>query len=171
MDIGLLILRAVVGLALAAHGSQKLFGVFGGHGIRGTGGFFESIGFRPGPVMATFAGLCELAGGLGLAVGFLTPFAAAAIIAVMIAATFTVHLDKGFFAQDGGFELPLINSAVAAGVAFTGPGRYSVDEQSAWWIAGERWGLIALGLGIVGGVFALGVRATTRSRAAAHRPT
>jgi putative oxidoreductase len=171
MDIGLLILRAVVGFALAAHGSQKLFGLFGGHGIRGTGQFFESIGFRPGPVMATFAGLCELGGGLFLAFGLLVPFAAAAIITVMIAATFTVHLEKGFFSQNGGFELPLINAVAAAGLAFTGPGRYSLDEQSAWWIAGERWGALAIGLGVVGGLFALGMRATTRSRAEAHRPS
>jgi len=81
MDTGLLIIRVVIGLSLAAHGAQKLFGAFGGHGIAGTGGFFESLGMRPGKVLATLAGLAEFVGGLGLVIGLLIPFAAAAIVA------------------------------------------------------------------------------------------
>ena len=78
METGLLIIRVVVGLSLVAHGAQKLFGAFGGHGIAGTAGFFESLGMRPGKLFATLAGLGETGGGLGLALGLLTPFSAAA---------------------------------------------------------------------------------------------
>src|SRR5438876_11448049 len=98
MSIGLLILRLVVGLSLAAHGAQKLFGWFGGHGIAGTGQFLEQLGFRPGRPHAVQAGLAELVGGLFLATGFLTPAAAAAVVAVMVVAAVSVHVKKGFFA-------------------------------------------------------------------------
>ncbi len=152
MEFGLLLIRAVVGLALAAHGAQKLFGAFGGHGLAGTGGWFESIGFRPGKPMAAMAGLGELGGGLLLALGLLTPLAAAAIIAVMVAATLSVHLDKGFFGQDGGYELPAINAAAAAGLAFIGPGPISLDAALGIDLAGATWGVIALLLGAIGGV-------------------
>ena len=94
MDTGLLIIRVVLGLTLAAHGAQKLFKWFGGYGIAGTGGFLESMGFRPGRLFATLSGLGEFAGGLGLAVGFLTPLAAAGIIATMLVAIWTVHLKR-----------------------------------------------------------------------------
>src|SRR5215204_6968662 len=73
ISIGLLLLRIVVGLAMAAHGSQKLFGWFGGHGLAGTGGFFEMIGFRPGRLFAMAAGVTEIASGLLIALGFLGP--------------------------------------------------------------------------------------------------
>jgi putative oxidoreductase len=167
MEIGLLVIRLVVGLALAAHGAQKLFGWFGGHGIAGTGGFFESLGLRPGNAMAVTAGLGEFAGGLGLAAGFLTPLAAAVVIATMLTASLTFHAGKGFFATEGGYELPVTYAAVAAGLAFTGAGRISIDHAVglyAWY--GPRWGLIALGLGLAGAAGALAVRAVqTRRRA------
>jgi putative oxidoreductase len=89
MSMGLLVLRVAFGALFAAHGTQKLFGWFGGYGLEGTGGFFESIGFRPGKVMAFVAGATELSAGLGLAFGLLTPLAAAAVIGVMINAIFT----------------------------------------------------------------------------------
>jgi putative oxidoreductase len=104
MEIGLLVLRLVVGLAFAAHGAQKLFGAFGGAGIDGTGAFFEQVGLRPGRLHAVAAGVCELAGGALIAVGLLTPFAAAALIAVMTAAVLTVHAHNGFFVANNGFE-------------------------------------------------------------------
>src|ERR671933_1624653 len=97
MDLALLGLRLVVGLTFAAHGAQKLFGVFGGHGIKGTAGFFEQIGLRPGKLHAWAAGSAEFLGGLLIALGLVTPFAAAALIAVMTAAVLSVHLKNGFF--------------------------------------------------------------------------
>src|SRR5215831_15810055 len=127
MEFGLLILRVAVGLTLAAHGAQKLFGMFGGYGIAGTGGFFASLGFRPGKVMAVMAGLGEAIGGLAFALGLLTPFASALIIAVMTVAIWSVHMEKGFFNSNGGFEYPMVLSAVASSVAFTGPGPLSMD--------------------------------------------
>ena len=150
MEFGLLLIRVVVGLALAAHGAQKLFGLFGGHGIAGTGGFFESLGLRPGKPLAALAGLGETCGGLGLAFGWLTPFASALIVATMLVAIWTVHIDKGFFVSNGGYEYPLVNAAVALGVAFTGPGLISLDWLLQLPLAGTKWGFIALGLGLVG---------------------
>src|SRR5947209_11495377 len=91
MNLGLLVLRLVVGFLFVGHGAQKLFGVLGGHGLRGTAGFFESIGLRPGNVHATAAGLLEFVGGILLALGLLTPVGSAAVIAVMPAAVLAVH--------------------------------------------------------------------------------
>ena len=126
-SIGLFILRLVLGLVLAAHGSQKLFGLFGGHGIKGTGGWLESIGIKPGALFATFAGLGEFLGGLGVAVGLLTPIAAAGIVIVMLVATFSVHVKKGLWNTDGGYEYPLLIIVAALALALTGPGSISLD--------------------------------------------
>jgi putative oxidoreductase len=164
MDIGLLIIRLVLGTTLAVHGAQKLFGLFGGYGISGTGSFFESIGFRPGKPFAALAGLGEFAGGLALAVGLYTPVAAAVLISTMLVAI-TVHAEKGFFAQAGGYEYPLILVATAAAVAFTGAGSISGDAVLGHSYAGVTYGLVALALGIVGAIPALAARALGRSRA------
>src|SRR5947199_8084248 len=107
MHLGLFVLRLVVGLLFAGHGAQKLFGVFGGHGLQGTAGFFEAIGLKPGRLHATFAGAAEFFGGLLLALGFLTAFASAAVIAVMVAAVITVHWTKGLWSTGGGYEYNL----------------------------------------------------------------
>jgi putative oxidoreductase len=155
MEYGLLLIRVVIGLSLAAHGAQKLFGMFGGYGIAGTGSFLESLGFRPGKPLAALAGLGELGGGLALAIGLLTPLAAAVIIAAMIVAVFGVHLPKGFFGQNGGYEYPMIVAVVAAGLAFVGPGRLSADAAAGWWLSGATWGLIAIGVGVVGALIPL----------------
>ena len=111
MDTGLLLARMVLGLLMAAHGAQKLFGWFGGYGLAGTGGFFESLGFRPGRLFAAAAGFTELAGGLLLAFGLLGPLGPAMLIAVMIVAMATVHWQHGLFSQNNGIELPLVYSA------------------------------------------------------------
>jgi putative oxidoreductase len=100
MNTGLLILRLVMGLAMAAHGSQKLFGWFGGGGITGTGAFLESIGFRPGSRFALMAGLSEFFGGFLLALGFMGPVGPALMVSVMLIAIVTVHLGHGFFASN-----------------------------------------------------------------------
>jgi putative oxidoreductase len=127
MDTGILILRVVFGIAIAAHGSQKLFGWFGGYGIKGTGEFFEGLGFRPGTAFATAAGLGEFGGGSLIAFGLLTPLGAASVLATMLVAIVTVHLKNGFFAMGNGIELPFLYAASAVAVAFTGAGRFSMD--------------------------------------------
>src|SRR5712691_9967546 len=98
MDAGLLIVRFIFGLLMAAHGAQKLFGWFGGYGLAGTGGFMESLGFRPGQVFAAAAALAEFIGGLLVALGLLGPVGPALIVSVMIVAAVTVHLQHGVFA-------------------------------------------------------------------------
>ena len=126
IDLGLLVLRLAVGLTIAPHGAQKLFGWFGGYGIKGTGGWLESIGLKNGAFLAFLAGAAELFGGLGIAAGLFTPIAAAGVIVAMLVAIVTVHKGKGFFNSNGGSELPLLIALGALGVAITGPGAYSL---------------------------------------------
>jgi putative oxidoreductase len=129
MDIVLVIVRAIVGVGIAAHGAQKLFGAFGGHGLSGTGKFFEKLGFRPGGVFAMAAGSGEFFGGLLTAVGLLGPIGPAIVILVMLVAVVTVHLGNGFFAANNGVELPLAYAASALLLAFAGPGPFSLDVR------------------------------------------
>lgn len=165
LNTGLFILRVFVGLQMAAHGSQKLFGWFGGHGPEGTGGYFESLGFRPGKHFAVAAAIGELGGGLLLVLGLLTPLGSAALIGVMVTAIATVHLDKGFFAQDGGYELPLLIAIVAVAVAFTGPGAASLDAAIGWNLATPWYAFGAIVLGLLGAGAALAARAQVRHHA------
>ena len=158
MDIGLLILRLAVGLTMAAHGGQKLFGWFGGYGIAGTGGFMESLGFRPGKVHATLAGLSELVGGLLIALGLLTPVGSALVLTVMVVAIGSVHLPKGFFVSDGGFEYNLVIMAAVVSLAFMGPGAYSLDAVQGLELSGWIPGVVALVAGLVLGGGALASR-------------
>ncbi|WP_270166231.1 DoxX family protein [Paenibacillus sp. SYP-B4298] len=124
---GLFIIRIVVGLLFIGHGAQKLFGWFGGYGPKGTGGWLESIGVKPGVAMAVVAGLMELLGGLLFALGLLTPVAAALIIATMLVAIFKVHGANGLWTTANGYEYNLVLIAVALGVALVGAGDYSLD--------------------------------------------
>jgi putative oxidoreductase len=126
LSAGLLVGRLVVGLGMAAHGAQKLFGWFGGHGLPGTAGFFESIGYRPGRLFGTLAAVGEFASGLLIALGLFGPVGPALMLAVMIVAMMQ-HRRNGFFATDNGVELPLLYAAAAVALAFTGPGAYSLD--------------------------------------------
>ncbi|HXE83022.1 MAG TPA: DoxX family protein [Gemmatimonadales bacterium] len=158
MALGLLILRLVVGLTMAAHGTQKLFGWFGGYGLQGTGGFLEQLGFFPGRRNALFAGLAEFGGGVLLALGFATPLAATLIISVMFVATATVHLKNGFFNHAQGYEFPLTLAAVALSVAIIGAGPISVDGALHLRDAGTVWGLGALLAGVIGGAIQLAGR-------------
>jgi len=128
VDVGLLLLRLVVGGLLMAHGAQKLFGWFGGHGIAGTGQWMESMGMRPGALFASMAGAGEFFGGLLIALGFLNPLGPVAVIAVMAMAWAKAHWGKPIFVTEGGAELPLTNIAAALMVAFAGPGFYSLDH-------------------------------------------
>ncbi|MBB6731415.1 DoxX family protein [Cohnella zeiphila] len=124
--IGILAVRLVVGLLFAGHGVQKLFGWFGGYGPKGTGGWMESVGIKPGVLMAVLAGLMELFGGALLAAGLFTPAAAALIVLTMLGAI-KVHAKNGLWVASNGMEYPLVLIAVAVGVALAGPGSYSLD--------------------------------------------
>ena len=127
MDVGLLIIRLVIGVLFIGHGAQKLFGWFGGYGLKGTGGWMESIGIKPGVTMAVFAGLAELIGGILFAAGLLTPLAGIMIAATMVMAIVKVHGPNGLWATQNGYEYNLTLLVVAIGVALTGPGQYALD--------------------------------------------
>jgi putative oxidoreductase len=124
---GILVARLFLGLLMAAHGSQKLFGWFGGYGLDGTGGFFASLGFRPGRLFAMLAGATELGSGILIALGLLGPVGPALMLSVMIVAAVSVHWQNGVFASANGIELPLLYAVGAVALALTGPGRFSLD--------------------------------------------
>lgn len=158
MAFALLILRLVVGLTMAAHGAQKLFGWFGGYGLTGTGGFLEQLGFIPGRRNALFAGLAEFIGGLLLAIGLATPIAATLIISVMFVAVATVHVKKGYFNHNQGYEYNLLLTVVVLSVTIIGAGPLSLDAALGLRDAGPLWGLGALVAGLVGGAVQLATR-------------
>ncbi|ARU59948.1 oxidoreductase [Tumebacillus avium] len=124
MNLGLLIIRLVIGLLFVGHGAQKLFGWFGGYGLKGTGGWLESIGIKPGVLAALFAGLAELIGGALFAAGVFTPVGAALIVITMLVAIITVHGKNGLWSTSNGMEYNLVLIAAAVGVALIGPGAY-----------------------------------------------
>ncbi|WP_114571887.1 DoxX family protein [Exiguobacterium flavidum] len=126
MDLGLFIIRLVIGLTFAAHGTQKLFGWFGGYGIEGTGGWFESIGMKPGKALALLAGITELVGGLLFASGLFLWIAAILIIGSMLIAIFKVHGTNGYWATANGYEYNMALIVIALGVAMIGAGDYSL---------------------------------------------
>lgn len=126
-DFGLLLLRVTTGGLLAGHGSQKLFGAFDGPGLEGTAGFMESLGLQPGKYWATAAGLSEASGAL-TTLGFLQPLGSIGTIAAMTMATAKAHWGKPIWATSGGAELPVAYIASALALAFTGPGKYSLDD-------------------------------------------
>lgn len=159
MDIGALLLRLAIGGLFFGHGAQKLFGWFGGHGLGGTAGFVGSLGLRPPKLWAAINGLTEAGAGILLALGLLTPLAAAGIIGVMLVAVATVHWPKGVWNTNGGYELNVVMAAGAAAVAFTGPGAFSLDATLGWTLAGPRGGLLAVGVGLVAGAMTLALRA------------
>ena len=171
MELGLLVLRVVVGLLFMGHGAQKLFGLFGGHGLAGTAGFFEQgLGLKPGKVHATGAGAAEFFGGLLLALGLFTPFAAAALIATMAVAIATVHWSKGVWTTEGGFEYNAVLMSVAFAVTAVGPGNWSLDHALSIDLNGAGWALAALAVGFVGGFAMLAAGKSAGSRAARRQP-
>ena len=128
MNTGLLILRIFVGLALAGHGAQKLFGWWGGPGVRGFVGHLTRMRFRPASLWVAGAIGTEVGGGLLLALGLLSPLGSVGVGAAMLMAIVAVHWGKGFFGQGGGVEVPLLYLVPAAVLGITGPGSYSLDS-------------------------------------------
>jgi putative oxidoreductase len=127
INFGLLIIRLVIGILFMGHGAQKLFGWFGGYGLKGTGGWLESIGMKPGVTMALLAGLTELVGGILFATGLLTPLAGIMIVATMVIGIAKVHGPNGIWATSNGYEYNLVLIAIAIGIALVGPGQYALD--------------------------------------------
>ena len=154
-DIATLLLRVVLGLTMAAHGYNKFFG---GGRISGTAGWFDSIGMRPGMFQARVAAMTEIAAGLGLAVGLLTPVPAAGFLALMLVAAWTVHRKNGFFIVKEGWEYNLTLATAAVTIAGLGAGKLSLDyalfHGTALWGYLQGWGglLIAVVLGLAGGI-------------------
>jgi putative oxidoreductase len=159
MAYGILFLRVVVGLTLAAHGAQKVLGWFGGGGPRGTATSFGSMGFSPPLAMALIAGLSELAG-VVFALGLVTPFAALAMTSVMVVAVGSVHWKNGFFVGKGGFEYNLTLWTVAIAVTAIGPSRFSLDRALGIDdnLSGVWWGVAVLVASIAGGLLVLSTR-------------
>ena len=147
--------RAIIGLLFVGHGTQKLFGWFGGGGPEKTGEMFDSIGLRPGRRNALAAGAAEAGGGLLFALGFATPAAAAALCSVMITAIKTVHWEKGIWTSAGGYEYNLVLLATVFGLTESGPGRWSVDGALGKPRWGTAWALAALAAGAAGSAAAL----------------
>lgn len=128
---GLTLLRVIAGLTFAAHGSQKLFGWFGGYGLAGVGQWMESIGLAPGYLMALLAGSAEFFGGLALILGLLVRPAAAVLAVTMLVAIVTVHLANGFFMSNNGYEFALALMAISLAVLIEGAGKLSLDKRIA----------------------------------------
>src|ERR687893_134853 len=149
MELGLLVLRVLVGGLLAAHGAQKLFGLFGGHGMAGT---------------------AELTGGVLLALGLVTPLGAALLTAVMVAAILTVHLRNGVWNTADGYEYNVVLIAAAFALAAVGAGEWSLDNALGLDVAGTGWALAALGAGLLGGLGAVVSGRTASARDAGAQP-
>lgn len=145
VNVALLMLRVVLGLTLAAHGYNKFRG-----GLDGTARWFEGMGMRPGKLHATLAAGGEVASGLFLAAGLLTSFAALGFVGLMTVAAYTVHVDKGFFILDEGWEYVFVLAVTAVAIAMLGPGEWSVDH--ALGIADDLDGWVGLAISAGGGL-------------------
>lgn len=166
-DVGLLIARLVFGLVMSAHGTQKLFGWFGGYGLTGTAGFFEQLGFRPGRPFTSMAASSELVGGLLIALGLLGPVGPALLLPVMLVAIVTVHWSNGLFAATNGIEVPLLYATFAVMLALTGPGLFSLDAVLGLARLWPRdFAGLALIVGLIGGLGTLLLRRPPKTVAA-----
>lgn len=152
MKLGLLVTRTVVGGLFVGHGTQKLFGWFGGHGLEGTGQFFDSIGVRPGKRSAIAAGVAEAVGGAFLIAGLFTPLGAAALSAAMVTAIRQVHGAKGPWVTEGGYEYNLVLLATMFALTEAGPGPISLDHALGTERCGTPWAIAQLAAGAVGSV-------------------
>jgi putative oxidoreductase len=159
-DFGILVLRVVLGLTMAAHGYNKFFGP---GGLKGTAGWFDSMGMKPGKFHARVAASTEMSAGLGLALGLLTPIPAAGFVSLMFVAAWTVHRKNGFFIVKEGWEYNLILAVSAIGIATIGAGKFSLDyalfhTSGLYDYLHGWWGLlIAVVLGLAGGIGQLAI--------------
>src|SRR5271165_895755 len=152
MKICRLLLRLVVGGLFVGHGTQKLFGWFGGHGLDATARGFEQLGLRPGRRNAIAAGAAEAGGGALLAIGLATPLASAVLVATMLTAIHRVHAKNGPWVTNGGYEYNLVLIAAALALAEVGPDELSLDALRGREHSGSRWALAALAAGAVGAI-------------------
>lgn len=150
MKLGSLLIRGLVGPLFIGHGTQKLFGWFGGHGLEGTSGFFESIGLRPGRRHATAAGVTETAGGALLTLGLATPVAATLISGTMVTAIRKVHGKAGPWVTNGGWEYNALILAAMAAITDAGPGPLSIDARRAPSFHGPALAVVGLGAAVAG---------------------
>jgi putative oxidoreductase len=172
VDLALLILRGTLGTLMAGHGAQKLFGWFGGGGLKGTAGFMEHLNLKPGKQWATLASASEFGGGVLTAVGLLNPVGELSILGSMGMATATAHRGKPIWVTSGGAELPVMNMAIATALMAAGPGKFSLDN--ALNLHAPRWTVLP-GIAAVGGVIAFAIvsgqrAAQEQTRAAAEEP-
>jgi putative oxidoreductase len=161
MKIGRLLLRITIGSLFIGHGTQKLFGWFGGYGLEATSQGFDQLGMRPGRRNAIAAGLAETGGGAGLVLGLATPLSASALISVMLTAINRVHLKNGPWVANGGYEYNLVMIAAVATLADLGPGELSLDAALGQERSGPAAALAAL---FLGGAGALGAHLLAESQ-------
>ncbi len=152
MKIGRLLLRLTVGSLFIGHGTQKLYGWFGGPGLEAISQGFESMGMRPGRRNALAAGTAETAGGTALVLGFATPLAASALTSTMLTAINRVHLKNGPWAANGGYEYNLVMIAAVLALTEVGPGELSLDHALGTERSGPGWALAAGVAGVAGAV-------------------
>lgn len=165
-SVAMLVLRLVYGGLLAGHGGQKLFGWFGGHGLKGTGMWLESMGMQPGEDWARVAVASEFGGGLLTAAGFLNPLGPVMSMGAMAMAALTVHRGKPIWVTEGGAELPVTNLAIATALALAGPGKLSLDTLVGTRL--PRWIVVPGVLAVAGGV-ALALASSQQQRQQAQR--
>jgi putative oxidoreductase len=162
VNLGLLVLRCVVGVLVLGHASHKFFGsehrvlgFAGGMGPQGTARYMESVGLAPGALSVLLAGSAEVVSGVLLITGFLTPLAGVLMIAVLTVALVVEHLPKGMWEGNGGIEYPLLLIAVLFALVCIGPGRWSLAHAADVEPSGWRWGLATLGAGLAGALVAI----------------
>ena len=158
LDLGLLVVRLALGSMLFAHGWNK---VFGGGGLTGTAGWFESLGLRPGWLHARLAAFTEMGAGVLMTLGLLTGLASLAFVGLMLVAACTDHLGKGYFIFKGGWEYVALVALVSVGLAATGPGDWSLDNALGFDVVGYSWAIAAA---VGGAVAAAGLLLTFRRR-------
>src|SRR5438067_266338 len=158
MDVAFLILRLVVGLTLAAHGAQKVFGWFEGSRIEGFAGMLARVGIKPARLWAWVAGLSELLGGLLIALGLLWPVGPAVAVGAMLVAIITVHWAKGFFNSKGGIEFPLVMLGSCLAMALGGPGALALDRLFGFRLPEPQAALAGLLLVVLGAAGSLATR-------------
>jgi putative oxidoreductase len=150
MSFAVFVLRALIGMLFVGHGAQKLLGKFGGYGLEGTAGFFESIGLRPGKPLAFAAGATEMGGGALLGLGLATPAAAAGLTSVMGTAAWTVHRPNGVWIDKGGYEYTLVITSALLAIVAEGPGALSLDALRGREKWGHAWAVAAAAAGAAG---------------------